>query len=274
MASISVNEVKNYVLGEVGYLEKKSNYRLDSKTANAGYNNYTKYTRDVDNAGLCDAKFQGQAWCCGFILGSFLHLYGKALTQKALHLPTSGCKAYNCGYFADYFKNAKAWYSTPQVGDIVFFRTYNANGTIRYNFAHVGIVVEVTSSTITTVEGNTSGASGVIANGGGVCRKSYSRNSRVINGYGRPAYDVTPQPQTYRYVTPSVRMISKGMKGNDVRQAMLILKDLGYYTANIPKSDNEFGPNMERAAKAFQSAKGLSADGIIGKDTWNKLLAM
>ena len=138
----------------------------------------------------------------------------------------------------------------------------------------MGVVVEVTSSTITTVEGNTSGASGVIANGGGVCRKSYSRNSKVINGYGRPAYDVRPQPQTYKYVTPSVRMISKGMKGNDVRQAMLILKDLGYYTSNIPKSDNEFGPNMEKATKAFQSAKGLSADGIIGKDTWAKLLGM
>ena len=54
-----VNKVINIASNEVGYLEKKSNYRLDSKTANAGYNNYTKYTRDVDNAGLCDAKFQG-----------------------------------------------------------------------------------------------------------------------------------------------------------------------------------------------------------------------
>lgn len=32
---------------EVGYLEKKSNSQLDDKTANAGYNNYTKYGRDM-----------------------------------------------------------------------------------------------------------------------------------------------------------------------------------------------------------------------------------
>ena len=32
---------------EVGYLEKKSNKELDSKTANAGSNNYTKYARDL-----------------------------------------------------------------------------------------------------------------------------------------------------------------------------------------------------------------------------------
>lgn len=31
---------------EVGYLEKATNAQLDSKTANAGYNNYTKYARD------------------------------------------------------------------------------------------------------------------------------------------------------------------------------------------------------------------------------------
>lgn len=30
---------------EVGYLEKASNNNLDSQTANAGNNNYTKYVR-------------------------------------------------------------------------------------------------------------------------------------------------------------------------------------------------------------------------------------
>ena len=34
---------------EIGYLEKASNSQLDSKTANAGYNNFTKYARDLDN---------------------------------------------------------------------------------------------------------------------------------------------------------------------------------------------------------------------------------
>ena len=48
MAKISASEIKSCVLNEVGYLEKRSNYMLDNKTANAGYNNYTKYTRDID----------------------------------------------------------------------------------------------------------------------------------------------------------------------------------------------------------------------------------
>ena len=32
---------------EIGYLEKKSNKDLDSKTDNAGSSNYTKYNRDL-----------------------------------------------------------------------------------------------------------------------------------------------------------------------------------------------------------------------------------
>ena len=37
---------------EVGYLEKETNKKLDSKKANAGDNNYTKYWRDLANLGL------------------------------------------------------------------------------------------------------------------------------------------------------------------------------------------------------------------------------
>lgn len=45
------NEAINVVLGiaeeEIGYLEKKNNSKLDSKTGNAGSANYTKYWRDI-----------------------------------------------------------------------------------------------------------------------------------------------------------------------------------------------------------------------------------
>ena len=37
------DKVINIALNEVGYLEKKSNAHLESKTENAGYANYTKY---------------------------------------------------------------------------------------------------------------------------------------------------------------------------------------------------------------------------------------
>ena len=46
---------------EVGYLEKSSNSQLDSKTANAGTANYTKYWRDIK------PEYQGQPWCACFV---------------------------------------------------------------------------------------------------------------------------------------------------------------------------------------------------------------
>jgi hypothetical protein len=67
---------------------------------------------------------------------------------------------------------------TPQAGDIIFFR----------NESHVGLVTGVSGTTVTTIEGNTSGGSTLVANGGGVFAKSYRLTSSYILGYGRPAY--------------------------------------------------------------------------------------
>src|SRR5687768_18066229 len=36
--------------------------------------------------------------------------------------------------------------------------------------------------------------------------------------------------------------------------------------------DGIFGPNTEAAVKAFQQSKGLAADGIVGPQTWPKLV--
>ena len=53
-------------LAEVGYLEKKTpdlRYLYD-KTANAGYNNYTKYAYELDNIpGFYNGKKNGYPYC-------------------------------------------------------------------------------------------------------------------------------------------------------------------------------------------------------------------
>ena len=45
------SDVVKIALAEVGYKEKASNSQLDNPTANAGSNNYTKYARDLRDAG-------------------------------------------------------------------------------------------------------------------------------------------------------------------------------------------------------------------------------
>lgn len=70
---------------EEGYLEKTSSKDLDSKTANAGKNNYTKYARDLY------PELQGQPWCDMFVDWCFVKTFGEV---KARQLLCGGFSAY------------------------------------------------------------------------------------------------------------------------------------------------------------------------------------
>ena len=61
----AIDKLIQIAKNEVGYLEKASNSQLDSKTANAGENNYTKYWRDIK------PDYQGQPWCAAFVSWCF-----------------------------------------------------------------------------------------------------------------------------------------------------------------------------------------------------------
>ena len=90
-----------------------------------------------------------------------------------------------CPSHVNFFKNKGQWFArgakTPQAGDIIFFQSGG-------EAAHVGIVEYVSNGYVHTIEGNTSGTTGLVANGGGVWQKSYALTSSYILGYGRPAY--------------------------------------------------------------------------------------
>ena len=60
-----------------------------------------------------------------------------------------------------------------------------------------------------------------------------------------------------------------GCKGGAVERLQTWLNDLGY-----PLSvDHDFGPATKAAVLTFQQAQGLTADGIVGKQTWAALAA-
>lgn len=58
---------------------------------------------------------------------------------------------------------------------------------------------------------------------------------------------------------------------NDVYLAQEILKARGIYKGAL---DKEFGPQMASAVEAYQKARGLEADKIIGKNTWKDMIAL
>lgn len=202
-------KVLDIAKGELGYLEKETNAQLDSKTANAGDENFTKYARDLAAVSFFNGRKQGAAWCAVFVAWCHYKAYGKAAALKLLCQPSKENCGAGCEYIVRYFKAKKQWHtSNPQPNDIIVFWDSE-----KKKHAHTGIVYKVTGSKVYTYEGNTAGASGVIDNGGGVCAKSYSRNSGRIAGYGRPDFgeqEVEPAQQAEQSTSYTVYTIKKG----------------------------------------------------------------
>lgn len=75
-------------------------------------------------------------------------------------------------------------------------------------------------------------------------------------------------------VTPTVKaeempVVKLGDSGDAVKTLQTKLNALGY---NCGEVDGVFGQNTLNAVIAFQTAKGLVADGVVGKLTWAALL--
>ena len=132
------DKTKKLLNDQVGYLEKRSNANLDSKTGNAGYGNYTKYSRDVNNWGLMGC--QGQPWCATYQFWICAKIFGKA---KALEIMGNGF--YNCNSVKSHSRAKGTWHSAPKLGALVIFRSG----------AHIGRVIRISGNTIYTNEGNT-----------------------------------------------------------------------------------------------------------------------
>lgn len=255
---------------QIGYLEKKSNADLNSFTGNAGNNNYTKYNRDMKawakSAGINDQ------WCQNFVDWCFVKAYGLEAAKKLLGVFTNytptGSNAFKKR--GTYTKRGKG---KPKPGDVIYFYS-NAKGRI----GHVGIVTKVTSTKVYTIEGNTSGASSLITNGGGVRAKSYSLSSSYIDGYGRPPY-ASVNPTMDGIDTPAEpekplqlgdRILKNGMEGADVKELQLALIKLGYDCGKWG-ADGEFGDATEMAVRRFQTQEDLTPDGEAGPQTFAAL---
>lgn len=179
----NVDKVLKTAKAEVGYLEKASNSNLDSKTGNAGRGNYTKYARDLDKvSGFYNGRKNGHAWCDVFVDWCFWKTFGTVDAKKLLCQPSKSLGA-GCKYSMQYYEKKDQLYYDPKPGDQIFFADSDGDG-----IAHTGLVYKVDSNYVYTYEGNTSSASGVVANGGCVAEKKYKRSYARIAGYGRPNY--------------------------------------------------------------------------------------
>ena len=87
-----------------------------------------------------------------------------------------------------------------------------------------------------------------------------------------PAPTETPMPGTPAPIVlstaPSLQTLKTGSRGDLVKALQTKLKELGYYTGAI---DGEYGGSTASAVKEYQRRNGLTADGVAGEKTLQKL---
>lgn len=231
----SVQPIINWAEDERNYTEKDSLTDLDDKTKNAGDDNYTKYSQEADALGVFSAQVQGQPWCGTWVTDGFINTYGVDKGLDMLCQPSKNSNAACCGDAAEYYQKAGRWYTSPQVGDQVFFKTS------KYQYAHTGIVTEVTNTEVTTIEGNTSSEAGVVSNGGAVTKKHYPIGSSSFKGFGRPKYEAKQEePEFEPYVVRLTAIALNVRKGPGTQYPVaMVIRGGGAFT--IVAEENGFG---------------------------------
>lgn len=154
-----IERIVDLAKSEVGYPEHASAAYLDSRTKNIGSANYTKYARDLSDAGLGHPN--GYAWCQTFIAWLVWKVTDAEMANKLL---CGKLKSASTMDVKDAF--VKAGRMVPlyeaRTGDIVY-RSRSGGG-------HVGLCIgRAANGDIITVEGNSSPDDKAAWNGGMTC---------------------------------------------------------------------------------------------------------
>lgn len=197
-------------------------------------------------------------WCATTVSAAFIKA---GLTDIA---PTE-C---SCAKMIELYKAIGRWEEKdsyiPAPGDIIMYDwDDDGKGDNTGHPEHVGIVVKVLGKTITVIEGNKNES---------VAKRTMTVGGKYIRGYCLPDYaskatDITKQ--VFKTTNVPMPILQRSANGDPVKalQSLLNLR------ANAKLDcDGSFGPNTEKAFKAWQKEVGLVVDGSCGAMSWEKLI--
>ena len=236
----------------VGYLEKKSNAKLESFTNNAGTNNYNIFAKHAAvETGAKGIYVNGVAWCDIFVDDMLIRALGVQRTKELIkdwsaYTPTSS------NYLSAAGAKKISNFADAKYGDIIFFK--NSSGGI----CHVGIVITGAEDEIKVPKKETAA-------------KTYNQKQFIK--------DVCKilKVKNAKQALNKTKTLSKSKNKNHalVLPVQKYLKSLGYYEGVC---DKDFGTLTEKAVNKYQTKilKYSCGDGeITAKNTmWKKMLGL
>ncbi len=158
-----------------------------------------------------------------------------------LRLGSTGDNVSSLQYYINVIANAVSFVSPLTVDGLFGSATESSVRQIQslYNLTVDGIVGQVTWNTIYNLY------------------KAIIDNAQITVGTDYPG-------------TP----LTVGSRGESVRLMQSFLASIAEVFPNIPApaADGVFGPDTQRSVRAFQTVFGLTADGVIGEMTWNRIV--
>lgn len=107
----------------------------------------------------------------------------------------------------------------------------------------------------------------------GVQISSLSARNWLRHGF-LPYIEYGDREEVKSTVSIELAVLRKGSKGAEVKTLQRLLKALGFKGKdnNVLAIDGSHGSNTDYALRSFQQYKGLSVDGVCGKNSWSALL--
>ena len=248
-------------------------------------------------------NWKSDPWCATFVSAVAIKLGYTDI------IPTE-C---SCTKMIDLFKKLGSWIENdayrPNPGDILFYDWDDSGkGDCVGDSEHVGIVEKVEGNIITIIEGNysdsvkrrTLGVNGRYIRGYGVpkydaetkpAETPISQNSgksslvmewqrtAVLDGFSFPNYGIDGKwGKECESVATKALVKRNSTYRNLNKMVQNRLFNLGYDMNNSRKKNGEFdgviGTGSVQAIKLFQKDNGLLPDGVVGINTWKKLLVV
>lgn len=234
-------EKGGYIWGKAGDLWTEAKQREMNKTTDANRANSRAY----------GSKWIGKhVWDCSGLPYSVLKKFG----VKIPHGSNSIWKN-SLSHKGELIKGMKL-----PVGAAIFTGTENEHG-------HIGTLV--TPTCVCEAKG--------VQNG--IVHTPLSNKKWTYWGlYKNVEYDFIPgesvvDASTTKATTKKLTTLRKGYRGQDVKYLQELLIKSG---GKLPKygADGQFGTETLRAVQNFQRKNDLEIDGVVGKETWKKLLSV